>query len=73
MAILTLQEAHQFIAELVAAGHHAYLPIFERIETELEKQSRQENLIDRARLLAAQKKPTLESHSAFCAKLGPAP
>ena len=73
MANLTLQEAHQFMAELIAAGNHAYLPIFKRLEEELEKQSQEQSLIDRARLMAAQKNPTLVSQAAFCSKLGPAP
>ena len=70
---ITLAAAHRFIAELVAAGGQVYLPIFERLEEELQHQSMQHRLLDKARLIAAQKNPTLASQTAFCAKLGPAP
>lgn len=62
---ITLPEAHQFLAEMVAAGHHVYLPIFQRLERELADQQINRVLIDRARQIAAQKKPTRDNHSAF--------
>ncbi len=62
---LTLLEAHQFLAELVAAGHHVYLPIFDRLEQELADQEDDRILIEKARRIAAQKKLIRDNHSAF--------
>ena len=63
--LLTLSEAHQFMAELVAAGHHVYLPIFERLDQEMAAQAASQSLIDKARMIAAQKNPTRDNQSAF--------
>ena len=53
-----------FMAELISDGHECYLPIFERLEQEFQKQQASQSLLDKARLLA-QKKPTFDNHSAF--------
>lgn len=63
--LLSLSEAHSFLAFLVANGRHEYLPIFERLEIEIQAKQRQDLLIERAKQVAHQKKPTLDNHSAF--------
>ena len=53
----TIEEAQILVAELIAAGHEIFLPIFKRLGDELEKQSAKENLLAKAHHLARQKKP----------------
>ena len=52
---LTLEEAHRFIARLIADGQTTYLPIFERLDREMESQTEKERLIAKACQVAAQK------------------
>lgn len=53
--LLTLEQAHRFIARLVADGQTAYLPIFERLDRELEARAAEERLIAKACQVATQK------------------
>jgi len=45
---LNLEEAHHFIARLIAHGESAYLPIFERLERELEENIKRKRLLAKA-------------------------
>lgn len=52
---LSLEEARRFIAQLIADGQTAYLPIFERLEKELEAKAGRDRLLARALSVANQK------------------
>ena len=45
---LSIEGAHQFVAMLIADGQPAFLPIFERLEKELEERAENDHLLAKA-------------------------
>ena len=62
---VTLSQAHHYIADLIANGNYEYLPIFERLENELQFEQQRTALLKRAHQVSSSKKPTLDNQTAF--------
>jgi len=61
--ISRLTAAHEFVARMVSErpDGHAYLPLFERLERELEALAAQESAIERARRVSREKAARVEA------------
>ena len=53
-----LRKAHAFLAHLVANVSEAYLPVFERLDREVERLEQKRSAVEKAREIAAQASAT---------------